>query len=233
MTTNYLKRNEDKTEIVVIHRQKDCPIASVTIGNTPIATSCEAKNLGVILDSAMSMESHINNVCQNGYYEIRNIGKIRKYLDDKSAAALVHAFVTSKLDYCNSLYQGLPKKLLNKLQRVLNMAARVVTRTKKYDHITPVLSSLHWLPVHERIQYKILILTFKALNGMAPAYLTELLKPYQPARVIRSANHKLLEIPKSKLKRCGERSFSRCAPVLWNNLSLNIRELTDFPIYKI
>jgi hypothetical protein len=232
MTANYLKLNEDKTEVVVIHKEKDCPITSVTIGNTPIATSTEAKNLGVILDSAMSMESHINSVCRNGTYEIRNIGKIRKYLNDKSAAALIHAFVTSKLDYCNSLYHGLPKKLLCKLQRVFNMAARVVTRTKKHDHITPVLSSLHWLPVPERIQYKILLLTFKALNGMAPVYLTELLKQYHPARPLRSTNHKLLEVPKSKLKRCGDRSFSRCAPVLWNSLPLIICELTDLPIFK-
>ena len=103
-------------------------------------------------------------------------------LAQKDAEKLVHAFVTSQLDFCNSLLSGSSRKSLKTLQLVQNAAARVLTRTKKREHITPVLASLHWLPVKSRIEFKILLLTFKALNNMAPLYLKELIVPYQPTR---------------------------------------------------
>ena len=88
--------------------------------------------------------------------------------------------VTSRLDYCNSLMFGIPKELISQLQKRQNHAARVITKWRKYDHITPVLVDLHWLPVKQRIDFKILLLTYKALNGLAPAYMRELLIPYSP-----------------------------------------------------
>ena len=121
---------------------------------------------------------------------------------------LVHAFITSKLDNTNSLLYGLPKFLIDRLQNVQNAAARVVTRTRKYDHIKPVLKQLHWLPVSQRIDYKILLLTFKALNGQAPSYITELLKPYVPTRNLRSSSKNLLKVPPVKLVSYGHRCFS-------------------------
>ncbi len=95
------------------------------------------------------------------------------------AEKLVHAFMTSRLDYCNALLGGCPASSINKLQVVQNAAARVLTRSRKYDHITPILQSLHWLPIKYHISYKILLLTYKALNGLAPAYLTSLLSRYK------------------------------------------------------
>lgn len=107
--------------------------------------------------------------------QLINISKIRKYLTEETTEILVHAFVSSKLDYCNSLLYGLPKHMISSLQSVQNTAARIVTLTKKFDHITPVLIQLHWLPVHFQILFKVLLLVYKALNGMAPLYIMELL----------------------------------------------------------
>ena len=87
------------------------------------------------------------------YYHLRNISKIRKYLTEEATETRVHTFVSSKLDYCNPLLYGLPKHMISRLQSVQNTAARIVTLTKKFDHITPVLIHLHWLPVHFRILF--------------------------------------------------------------------------------
>ncbi len=127
------------------------------------------KNMGVILDSNFSFENHISNVTKTAFFHLRNIGKLQNMLPVSDAENLVHAFMTSRLDYCNALLGGCPASSINKLQIVQNAVARVLTRSRKYDHITPIL---HWLPIKFRISYKILLLTYKALNGLAPVYLT-------------------------------------------------------------
>ena len=166
------------------------------------------------------------------FFEIRNIGRIRSYLGSKAAAMLVHAFVSSKLDYCNSLLYGAPKKHLDKLQRVLNSAARVVCKVSKRSHMTPILKSLHWLPVCERINFKVLLLTFKALNGLAPKYLTELLCEHVPQRALRSGDQHLLTVPRTELKMYGDRCFAKAAPKLWNELPVQIRRTEDLTSFK-
>ena len=109
---------------------------------------------------------------------LTNISKIRTYLDRESTEAIIHAFVTTNLDYCNAILYGLPKVLLNRLQLVQNRAARIVTFTKKYEHITPSVMDLHWFPVEYRIIYKILLLVYKAINGLSPSYISSLLMQY-------------------------------------------------------
>ncbi|KAL0147478.1 hypothetical protein M9458_050590 [Cirrhinus mrigala] len=138
-------------------------------------------------------------------------------------SVLVHAFMTSRLDYCNALLGGCPASSINKLQIVQNAAARVLTRSRKYDHITPILKSLHWLPIRFRISYKIALLTYKALNGLAPAYLTSLLPRYNPSRSLRSQNSRLLVVPRIAKSTKGGRAFSHLAPKLWNSLPDNVR----------
>ena len=115
-----------------------------------------------------NMISHINNICSSSFYYLYNLRRIRKYLSRQSAISLIHAFTTIKLDYCNSLLYGLPPIYINKLQRVQNAAARLVTNTPRICHITPTLKDLHWLPIKHRIQFKIVLLTFKCLYGLAP-----------------------------------------------------------------
>ena len=121
-------------------------------------------------------------------YHLRNIGRIRKYLTAESTKGALISLVTSGFDYCNGLLCGIPEELICKLQRVQNNAARVVTLTKKHDHITPVLKELHWLPVRKRIEFKILLLAYKCLHGTALSYLREMLKEYVPPRTLRSTS---------------------------------------------
>ena len=127
---------------------------------------------------------------------------------------------------------GIPEELIRKLQRVQNNAARVITLTKKYDHITPVLKELHWLPVRKRIEFKILLLAYKCLHGTAPSYLRELLKEYVPPRTLRSTSKNLLCETRNNMKTYGDRSFSACAPKLWNQLPDNIRAAGSVAIFK-
>ncbi len=112
-----------------------------------------------------------------------------------NAEMLINAFMTSRLDYCNAFLGGCSARLINKLQMVHNAAARVLTRTRKYDHISPVLSTLHWLPIKHRIDLKILSITYKSLNGLAPQYLRKLLSHYSPPRPLRSQISGHLIIP--------------------------------------
>ena len=179
------------------------------------------------------MSRQVNNICKSVSLAIHNIGKIRNYLDQSTAENLVHAFVTSKIDFCNSLLFGLLKKQLDKLQRILNVAARITTRTKKYQHISPVLRKLHWLPVTKRIEFKILTMTYKALNGMAPSYICDLLQVHHPNRNLRPPSRGLsLVVPAYQTQAYGARSFSVAAPTLWNSLPLDIKNAQSLSIFK-
>ena len=178
------------------------------------------------------MEAHVNTICKSAYFHLRNIGRIRKYLTKQAAETLIHAFITTRLDFMNGLLACLPNNLLKKLQRIQNTAARIVTRTKLAEHITPVLYHLHWLPVQERIKFKLLILTFRSLNGQAPKYMENMLLPYQPKRHLRSECLLLLEVPRTRTARYGDRAFSKAAPMLWNKLPLDIRQSKTLTTFK-
>ena len=190
MTLNRLKLNKEKTELRVLYTRHRSPpaFASLKIGSEVILASHSARNVGVIFHNTMTMVPHINSTCKSAFYHLRNIAPIRKFIPLKTTETLVHAFVNSKLDYCNSLAYGLPKYLLQKLQYLQNAAARLITGIRKHDHITPILMDLHWLPVNERIQFKILLLTFKSLNGFALAYNDKMIQRYVPNRKLRSSS---------------------------------------------
>ncbi len=153
-------------------------------------------------------------------------------LSVSDAEKLVHAFMTSRLDYCNALLGGCPASSINKLQIVQNAAARVLTRSRKYDHITPILQSFHWLPIKFRISYKILLLAYKALNDLAPAYLTNLLSRYNPTRSLRSQNSGLLVVSRIAKSTKGGSTFSYLAPKLWNSLPENVLGSDTLSLFK-
>ena len=161
------------------------------------------------MDSNLSMEKQVTNLCKLANNQIRSIRLKRRMLDRKTSEMLVHAFITSRLDYCNALLYGLPQRLESKVQRIQNNAARVVSKTPKREHITPVLEGLHWLPVHYRCIYKILLCTYKALHGMAPAYICELITVRQRTGMrLRSEQAIVLEVPpKPRLPSYGDRAF--------------------------
>ncbi len=186
----------------------------------------------MLFDSNLSFESHVSSICKTAFFHLKNISKLRPMLSTSNAEILIHAFMTSRLDYCNALLGGCSARLINKLQLVQNAAARVLTRTRKYDHISPVLSTLHWLPTKHRIDFKILLMTYKALNGLAPQYLSELLSHYSPPRPLRSQNSGRLIIPRISKSTAGGRSFSFLAPKLWNNLPNTVREADTLCQFK-
>ena len=125
----------------------------------------------------------------------------------------------SRLDYCNSVLHGIPKYQRDKLQRIQNVAARTITGTRSTDHITPILKNLHWLPVEARINFKILLIAYKILNGQSTSYLESILQEYHPSRTLRSSTRLLLCIPSIKFNSYGGRAFSAAAPELWNSIS--------------
>ena len=148
---NDLACNPDKIEVLHLtsrigkHHEL---IPCFRINDIEITTSSKVRDLGVILDSHLQLQRHVNNVCNSGYFALRNIGKSRNYISQSDCERLVHArFITSKLDMYNSILIGLPSTEVDKLQCLQSTAARLIVRAKKNEHITPILRRLHWLPV--------------------------------------------------------------------------------------
>lgn len=125
------------------------------------------------MDSDLNFHSHIKSITSSAFYHLKNISKVKGIMSKPDLERLIHAFISSRLDYCNGLLTGLSKRGLRQLQFIQNAAARVLTKTRKYNHITPVLKSLHWLPVAQRIDFKTALQVYKALNGLAPEYISD------------------------------------------------------------
>ena len=178
------------------------------------------------------MRQHVNHISKSCYLYLRTIGRIRNCLTKAATVTLVHAFIASKLDHMNALLYGIPKLLISKLQKIQNNAARIVSRCKTRDHITPILADLHWLPVEKRVEYKILLLTYKALHGTAPGYIRDLIHPYEPRRNLRSMDLNLLKMPRSRTKTYGDKSFAVCSPFLWNRLPSGLRSQHELESFK-
>ena len=145
MLTHKLKINDSKTEFLMIGTKQQLEKVNITeikVGDSLIKPVSSARNLGVIFDSNMSMAQHINQVCKRGYHQLVKLRQIKKYIGSEAMESLVHSFITSNLDYCNSLLYGCPNNVLHKLQKLQNAAVRIVTGTYKYDHVTPVLKKI-------------------------------------------------------------------------------------------
>ena len=233
MSTNKLKLNPDKTEVLLIGNERQWskylslfPIELLGVETYPAKS---ARNLGVIFDK--NFRSHISAICSSCIYHIRDLRRIHRHLDLDSAKFLVKALVSSHLDYCNSLLSGIAETDLTKLQRVLNRLARVVTKSPLFTRSVPLLRSLHWLPVKYRVHFKICLLTYKALHEEQPVYLRSLIAISFPSRSLRSNRGITLSIPRIKTN-TGARAFSSCAPSLWNNLPLSVRSATSVATFR-
>jgi hypothetical protein len=238
MSSNMLKLNPDKTEFILFGSEKQRSILGscfpLDILGNHFSPANKVKNLGVILDSTLSLSDHVSTVKRQCYVSLRDFRRIRRFLSKDVAITVANSLVSSRLDYCNSLFRSLSLKDLHRLQCQQNAAARIVTNTPKFSHISPVLKSLHWLPVKFRIMFKTLCITHKFIGTGLPKYFGSSLVPYrQSVNTRRSvqSNRYLAKpsfdhrIHKSKVNfNC---SFDVDAPDLWNDLPFEIRTSTN------
>ena len=235
MNVNKLKLNDDKTEVLVVgNKSRIYKIDKnyLNISNTEIAFVHKVRNLGVYFDSELSMNEHVSQLKRKLYFDLKKISSIRECLTKDACKKLISSLIFSKLDYCNSLLSGTSTSNIKSLQTIQNNAARLVAKKKREDEALPIMKDLHWLPVKERIDYKVATLVFKCLNNTAPSYLAELVEIYAPNRCLRSSFDKtILKTPKIRLK-AGEKSFSWSGPTVWNKLPPKIREIQTIDSFK-
>ncbi|KAK3551339.1 hypothetical protein QTP70_015019 [Hemibagrus guttatus] len=190
MTAHQLKLNPSKTELLVIPGDPSpAQDLVISLNNSMISPSATARNLGVTMDNQLSFSSHVTNVTHSCWFLLYNIRRIQPFLSTQATQVLVQSLVISRLDYCNSLLAGLLLNAIRPLQMIQNAAARLVFNLVfKFSHTTPLLRSLHWLPVAARIRFKTLMLAYKAKNGPAPSYLKALVTPRTAPRSLRSTS---------------------------------------------
>ena len=228
-----LQLNPAKTELIWFGSKASLKKISdldlnLYIGADVIKPVSVVRYLGVFLDSELSMRHHINTVVRSCFFHLRRLRSVRRILGAEVTASLVSAFVTTRLDYCNSILAGLPQSTIDPLQRVQNAAARLVAGAGTSLH------SLHWLPIKFRIVYKLCVLMHLVKVGRSPAYLSDLVTSVAdlPGRErLRSFSSFRYELPQLKLK-FGERSFSFSGPKAWNSLPSNLQELTNTDSFK-
>ena len=232
-----LKMNNSKTEFLIIANPRLATEhdfdRTISLDDVDISPSTKAvRNLGVHMKADMSLNDQVSLISRACFAQMKNIQRIKKYIDKKTLAMVIHSFVTSRMDYCNSLLLGAPAYLIKKMQRIQNAAARLLTDTAVYEHITPVLRDLHWLPVHKRILFKVLLIVFKVLNGCAPTYLNVFSERTDSSRSLRSYNYRNLNVPFTHSNFVFNRSFTVAAPRLWNSLPLTVKRTTDINVFK-
>lgn len=232
-----LKMNDSKTEFIVLGSKplmKKLNWSIINVNGIDIHRSRVVRLLGAWLDQNLSMQEHIKMKARKASLNLQRIKKIRQYLTIDATKTLIQSLVMSHLDYANSLLAGLPWKTIQILQKVQNLAAKIVLREHKYTSNSEALRKLHWLPIQTRIKFKIITIVHKCLYGVAPLYLKELIKSTRVNRTgLRSSSDSdKLEVPRSFRRTFADRSFSIQGPELWNKLPRNLRQITDFNDFK-
>ncbi|XP_069003148.1 LOW QUALITY PROTEIN: uncharacterized protein, partial [Embiotoca jacksoni] len=231
MFAHHLKINLDEAELLFLPG-KDYPTHDLTItfDNSVLAPTLTAKDLGVTLDSQLSLTANITATTRSCRYMLHNISRICPLLTQKVTQVLVQALVISRPDYCNSLLAGLPVSAIRPLQLIQNAAARLVFDLVKFS---PLLRSLHWLPVAAHIHFKTLVLAYRAANRSGPVYIQDMVKPYIPARSLRSASTNRLVGPSLRAKHSTKSwLFAVLAPKWWNELPTDIRTAESLYIFR-
>jgi hypothetical protein len=232
---NGLCLNPSKSESIFIGSRtqvnKARSISSVLVADNSIDVSREIKSLGVVFDEKLSFDAHVDRICKGAQYHIRALRHIRQSLSTDVAKSVASSIIGSRVDYCNSLLIGVSEKNINKLQKVQNTVARVITGHRKFDHITPVLKNLHWLPIKSRIKFKLCTIVFKTLANNEPFYLRDLLNYQQTVRTLRSTDKCLLNVPRCKTV-AASRAFSIAAPTVWNEIPIEIRNCNSLLTFK-
>jgi len=221
--------NTEKTQVIWLGTRQQ--LAKVTIDEIQLSSarvrvSTSVVDLGFLIDSQLTMSEHIASVCRSCCFQLRQLRAVRRSLTPTAAKILVHAFVSGRIDYCNSLLAGVSDGLIQRLQLIQNAAAKLITGRRKFDHITPIiLHELHWLPVRKRIVYKVALLVYKCLHGLAPSYLADDCRPvstFAGRQRLRSANTGILYVPGTSTS-IGARSFAVNGPTTWNKLPVELR----------
>ena len=223
---NGLSLNPEKSEAILLGTGArlicEDRIPSVSFAETTVGIRTSVKSLGVTIDSGLTFNEHVDNICKASAYHIRSLRHIRRFIDEDAATSVATALVSARIDYCNSLLYGTSKTNTDKLQRLQNSLDRAVMCKGRFDSITPVLASLHWLPISARITYKVALLTRKVLTTQRLGYLSSLIRVNQPTRQLRPSTHRVLcsTAPRTAF---ASRAFCHAAPAVWNELpnSLN------------
>ena len=240
MKDRRLRMNPGKTEIMVIGNTSNIIEVgnefnqTTNFGNSSVTLSEKVKNLGFVFDQTLSLNNQINKAKQKAICGLINISHISSLIDKTYRLQLVHSLVFSHIDFCNSLYYGLPNTELHQLQIILNDAARLIVNWPRFSHnrITPVCIQLHFLPVKARIEYKICLLTYKALKYGQPYYLSELLKPFEPSSNVELRSRGRLNEPVISNLANSERCFKYHAPRLYNKLPSDIKMQNSIQNFK-
>ena len=164
------------------------------------------------------------HICSMATFYLRNIAKIRRFIDQSACHNAVRSLVLSRIDYCNGLLSTIPSTKLIRVQRLQNWAARLIFQVSRDHPSQPLLRSLHWLPLKQRIIFKLLLFVFKIFNNQAPQYLHTCLNFYTPARALRSASDPLRLTYSVTRTLAGDRTFTVSASKCWNDLPLRIRQ---------
>lgn len=234
-----LQLNTKKTEVMWFGsatnlRKLSLADKLIQVGPDTISPSAIVRDLGVFFDSELNMKSHVSRVARTCFYHLRRLRPVRRQLGQEVTARLVSAFVLSRLDYCNAVLAGLPASTLAPLQRVIHAAARLVFDLRPRDHVTSAVQALHWLPIRQRIEFKLCLLVHLVINRRAPAYLNDLITTTAsvPRRASnRSATNNNLIRQSTRLK-LGERAFSVAGPCAWNQLPTELKTITDTVVFK-
>ena len=193
--------------------------------------------LGILLDRNLTLERQIDATIASSFFSLRQIKAIRKCLPSDAVKTLVSAFVMSRIDYCSTLYSGQPKKHFNRFQSVLNSAARLIFGISKFAHITPLLKKLHWLRFPERVVYRVCLMVYKAINGLAPPYLNDMISPVEMGvrrQTLRSASDGAINLvqPHRQIRtNFGDRAFRVAGPVEWNRLPPGVKNSESMGIF--
>ena len=238
MRSNRLQLNSTKTEILwsaTSRRLHQLPQTPLRVGTDFVTPSVVVRDLGILLDSDMSMRSHVSRTVSTCFAVLRQLRSIRRSVPRSVVQSLVTSLVLSRLDYGNATLAGIPQHLLRRLQSVMNAAARLIYSSSRFEPITPLLRQLHWLKAKERIDFKLAVLVFKCVHGSAPPYLAdELSRPAdsQARCRLRSASSHTLLVRRTRLSTVGDRSFPVAASRVWNNLPQHVISSPSLQVFK-
>ena len=213
------------------HFIKSTPAISLNVGNCVIDSTSSVRNLGSIWDQTMSMDDFVRNKCTSILVQLRKLNRIKQYLSLSARKSLCQALIISRIDYCSSLLLNTTRRNVSHLQHLQNFAAWLIFDKTRRDPASPFLIKLHWLPVEQRIHFRILTYVYKCICGQAPYYLTELLTQQTFTRTTRySSSYKLKE--PFIYNKLSSKAFCNAGPKMWNKLPCDIKNATSLIFFK-